>query len=130
MKKILLICLLFCCSGARSQTLSDTFFLKGKISGSYTGNVKLYYMDKEGKRKQDSSLVSEDGRFTITGAVGAPAMAFLAGNVKSKSVDDPASTQFFLEPGVITIDIKGNNFKDAVISGSRTQGEYIALEKI
>lgn len=48
---------------------------------------------------------------------------------KVRSVDDPNYTNFFIEPGTVTIQITGDKFKDAVITGSKSQELYDKVEK-
>jgi len=103
-----------------------SFVLKGKVVGQRSGYVYLSYTAKDGKYKKDSCLV-KNFAFRFEGNIQYPAMAYIYGNVKSGSVDDPNFTRFFLEPGVMTFVTKMNRFKDARITGSKAQDEYAAL---
>ena len=108
---------------------AQQFTLKGTITGQQSGKLKLYYTDKDGKRATDSSLI-KNGQFTFRGAIAEPAMAYLEGAVKSRNMDDPNTTSFFLEPAPMTIHLQVNDFKNAVITGSKSQDEYAALAKL
>jgi len=105
------------------------FTLTGTITGQTTGKLKLYYTNKDGKQIQDSAAIN-NGQFKFRGNIAEPGMAFLAGAVKTQGMDDPNSTDLFLEPGMMTIRLKHNDFKNAVITGSKTQDEYTELKKL
>src|SRR5207249_1822240 len=55
-------------------------------------------------------------------------MAYLS--LKEDTRTELNSTSFFLEPAVINTDLHLNDFKNAKITGSRTQTEYEASEKL
>jgi thiol-disulfide isomerase/thioredoxin len=110
-------------------TGNQQFTLTGKITGQTSGKIKLYYTDVNGKRVQDSAMI-RDGHFAFSGNISEPTMAYLSGAMKSNDMDDPNYTDFFLEPDNMTIDLKAGDFKEAVITGSETEGEYRALEKL
>lgn len=50
-------------------------------------------------------------------------MAVLRGNTRSISDDDPNAVSFFLSPGCIRIEMKKDEFKNAKVSGSKSQVE-------
>lgn len=120
---LLIACLL---SGALVR--AQQFTLKGKITGQTSGKIKLYYTDLNGKRIQDSAMIL-DGHFTFSGNISEPGMVYLSGAVRSNNMDDPNQVDFFIDPADMTINLKAGDFKDAVITGSKTEDEYLALEK-
>lgn len=103
------------------------FKLKGKITGQTGG--KLYLSYATGSKLVKDSAVITNGAFAFKGNIAEPSLVFLDGNATTQSIDDPNSVQFFIEPAVITITLKANNFKQAIITGSKTQDEAAELEK-
>ncbi len=104
------------------------FTLTGKVANQQDGWVYLSYADKDGKYIRDSSAL-KNGSFQFQGSVAEPTMANFNGKVASRSVDDPNSTNFFLEPSNMHITVSPNEFKSAKITGSKTQAEYETLQK-
>lgn len=104
------------------------FILSGKIIGQDSGIIILGYFNANSQVIQDTCLLNK-GLFTFTGVVNEPTLAFLIGNVKSKTIDDPNRTELFLEPSTMEISVQYDNFKHAKITGSYTQGEMDSLKK-
>jgi thiol-disulfide isomerase/thioredoxin len=129
MKKIILLSLLLSALHSTPQTKPGTFIINGTIMGKNSGHIKLAYTGDDGKPKKDSAIV-KDGNFVFKGTLSSPAMAFLMGDMQSRGDDDPNSTSFFLEPAVISISVKVNDFKKAVIQGSESQHELAEQEKM
>jgi thiol-disulfide isomerase/thioredoxin len=121
-------CLLISCLASGILVRAQQFTLKGKITGQTSGKIKLYYTDLNGKRAQDSAMIL-DGHFTFSGNISEPRRVVLSGAVKSNNMDDPNLVDFFIDPADMTIDLKAGDFKDAVITGSKTEDEYLTLEK-
>ena len=112
------------------RKLNDTtFLLKGKITGQKKGYIKLIYTDKNGEYILDSSAIKK-GHFQFRGHIAEPTMVFMEGTMPSKDMNDPNFTSFFLEPGDIKIDLVFNDFKNAVITGSKTQDEHVEFNKL
>lgn len=110
--------------------LQDSIFiLKGNIKGQDKGRIKLIYTDKNGKYILDSTLVKK-GRFQFHGNITEPTMVFLEGDTRSNTMEDPNFTSFFLEPSNITIELVYNDFKNAVVTGSKTHQEYIEINNL
>ena len=105
------------------------FTLSGIITGQASGKLKLFYTDKDGRGVQDSSLIKE-GRFEFKGVIAEPQVAYLQGAIKSRDMNDPNAFDFFLEPAPMTISLKANDFKHAVITGSKSQDEYRELQQL
>ena len=126
MKKhtIAFLLLMMCAFIASAQQ----FHLKGKIQGQESGYLHIYYLDAESKRVADSAVIN-NGAFEFKGNVNGPAMAYFHGAIKIRSMSDPNEVSFFLEPGELTISLVAGHFKDAVITGSKTQDENAVLEK-
>lgn len=113
----------------RKQSWDDTtFLLSGKITGQPKGRIKLIYTDKNGNYIQDSIAVKK-GRFKFRGYITEPTMVFLEGAVDTKHMNDPNFTRFFIDPAAIAVSLVFNDFKNAIITGSKTQDEYVAYNK-
>lgn len=105
------------------------FTLKGSISGQKAGQLKIAYATGEDKYIQDSTLI-KNGVFEFKGKLEEPVMAYLSGATKSRGMDDPNSASFFLEPGQMSLVLKAGDFKNLKLKGSKTQDEYVALERL
>ncbi len=109
-----------------NQTLRDTFLLNGTIDGVTEGKIFLsYYVNKEEKVVNDSSFI-HNGHFSFRGKVFEPTVAFL--NLNRTRVIDDNTTNIFLEPAVMHVNVKLNQFNKAHLNGSNTQKEYEDLE--
>lgn len=104
------------------------FTLKGQIKGQDKGVLRMVYMSSDESYKQDSVAIL-NGAFEFNGMIPGPKMVFLSGNVKNGSDDDPNATNFFIEPGVMTLALTANDFKNFKLSGSRTQDAYNQQEQ-
>jgi thiol-disulfide isomerase/thioredoxin len=107
---------------------AQQFDLKGKIIGQGSGYLHISYHGKGDTNLNDSCAI-KDGSFEFKGAISQAAIAYFDGAVKSRSVDDPNAVSFFLEPGDMAISLTAGHFKDAIITGSKTQDENVELEK-
>ena len=103
------------------------FELKGKVEGINGGYIFLNYTNGEGKTIRDSTAVMT-GSFSFSGTIAGPTMVSMFYG-KPRSVDDLNYFNFFVEPGLITIQLTEDGFKEAVITGSKTQVLYRELEK-
>src|SRR6266705_3355295 len=103
------------------------FELKGKAWGINTGFIYLNYESAEGKPVHNSSVIKTNGNFLFTGNICGPTMAYLSYG-KVRTIDDANEVNFFLEAGVVTIMLAKNQFKDAKITGSKSQSLYGQLE--
>ncbi|MDP3394310.1 TlpA disulfide reductase family protein [Sediminibacterium sp.] len=130
MKKNILFCFLLFSSIAFGQKKIDSssFKLIGYLEGQEDGIVVLSYLNLEGKFIHDTCKLN-NGRFLFTGKIKEPTNAYLDGNIKSKSINDPNTTDFFIEPSIMNISLLVDNFKKAKISGSSIQNEMSRLQK-
>ncbi|HXD79412.1 MAG TPA: TlpA disulfide reductase family protein [Puia sp.] len=103
------------------------FTLTGKISGHPEGMMRISYQGPNGKRVADSAKIS-NGAFAFHGSLDGPTMAYLYDAKSVGSMDDPNSTDLFIEPGDMTIALKQGSFKEAEITGSQTEADYRSLE--
>ncbi|MBV4355714.1 TlpA disulfide reductase family protein [Pinibacter aurantiacus] len=106
---------------------AQQFTLNGKITGAASSEkVKLYYTDASGKRTTDSTTV-KDGSFVLKGNIAAPTMAYIEYG-KGTPGQNPNTASFFIEPKPMSGSFKVGDFKNMVITGSRTQDEFLELE--
>ncbi len=111
-------------------TFKDSnFVLKGRITGQKKGIIKLIYSDKNGKHILDSTEI-RNGRFRFRGYISEPTKVFLEGPVASHDMNDPNFTSFFVEPRQIRISLVLDKFKNAVVTGSKTQMEQVELDRL
>jgi thiol-disulfide isomerase/thioredoxin len=108
---------------------AQQFTLNGKIAGATESEkVKLYYTAASGKRTMDSVVV-KNGNFVIKGNIAAPTMAFIEYGKGASAGMNPNTASFFIEPKNMNASFKVNDFSNGVITGSKTQDEYLELEK-
>lgn len=104
-------------------TLNKEFSLQGKIIGQDTGYVHIGYLNSLKKYIDDSSYL-KNGEFEFSGLMDEPTIARFYGNIKSRSIDDSNFTEIYLEPNLMQAIFKVDNFKNAKVTGSKTQVEY------
>ncbi len=129
MKHIFVIVLVSMLTGVNAQQHpADQFILKGSLPKQDGNFVYLSYMGKDGKYVRDSVVVNK-GAFQFRGSIKEPTSAGLHGKLTSRAFDDPNNTIIFLEPGNMTVAIEDGKYKDAVVTGSKTEIEYAQLQK-
>lgn len=109
-----------------AQTTKDAFVLQGTTKGLAAGKLLLYYNGSDGKRLKDSSQINA-GRFTFRGNISQPTMAYLV--LDGKDRDEAYHTSLFLEPATMTLQLPGDNFRQAIMKGSVTQSQYQYLQQ-
>nr|WP_226905000.1 AhpC/TSA family protein [Pedobacter schmidteae] len=107
----------------------NSFQLSGNIKKQDFDMVYLRYNDLSGAVVVDSTRIA-NGAFRFKGSIAEPTVASFYGKMKSRGMDDPNYTSVFLEPAQMTIDVTAEDFKNAVLKGSRSQDEQKALEKL
>ena len=112
---------------AISQKAKNEFILKGTVKGQPQGWMYLYYDGADGKRIKDSAVISK-GDFVFRGNIVDPTMGYL--QLKEEKRDEAHATSFFLEPGVMTIQMDAGDFRKALVTGSATQRENEELNKL
>jgi peroxiredoxin len=108
---------------------SQHFYLSGKIAGENDGLVRIHYKDKDRESKSDSCKI-EDGNFGFNGNISAPTICYFWMNTPSAEKNKLNATEFFLEPTSMFISVKKDDFRNAIIKGSKTQDEYSELDKL
>ncbi|WP_047419847.1 TlpA disulfide reductase family protein [Cellulophaga sp. Hel_I_12] len=124
--------LIFCflILGCKQDYKNGQFLLKGKLTPPHTTKkIVLSYIDTRGIKIRDT-LQIVDNKFTAKGKINGAIQVSLSGNTLSTYTDDPNYTTFFLEPNIqTTLIVEENNFKQAKITGSKTQKEEEELRK-
>ncbi|WP_028296947.1 TlpA disulfide reductase family protein [Olivibacter sitiensis] len=107
-------------SATHAQTDSgDSYTLKGDIKGISDGIIKLSYSDVKGNWVVDSVNI-ENGHFQINGKISEPTFARLQLQNESDTLDELNQIFLFLEIGDMMVHLVHNNFKDAIVKGSRS----------
>lgn len=112
----------------QSKTNRNAFTVKGTIDGSNTEYVVLRYTDSSDVYVSDTLMV-KDNSFIIQGSITHPQLVSLISNLTGVFMEDPNRLRFFLEPKEMEINIKEDQFPDALITGSKSQLEYEHLAK-
>ena len=121
--------LFFYSIAAVAQAPKDNFTLSGKAIGLNGKFLYLSYAGWEGVRKQDSTLIKNNS-FKFSGYLLRPWKCFLTLNDKHNPDPDANVTMpLFLEPGAMTITLTANHFADAILKGSKTNDEYLIVER-
>lgn len=105
------------------------FVVNGKIQGGENKLLYWIYIDSLGKRCMDSVLV-KDGKFMMRGGIAEPTSLNLRLGRGGKSIDDPNMASFWVEPGVMTLEISEGKLKDFQLTGSKTNDEDQTLKQL
>ena len=122
--------LFFFCLLATGKLLfgQEKFTLTGKVKGLTGGFIHLNYAKGDGQIVNDSFAIKTGGGFSFTGNISEPSICYLYYS-KAGRMNDEDEVNFFLEPASMNIQLVKGKFKQAVISGSKTQQVYQQLEK-
>jgi thiol-disulfide isomerase/thioredoxin len=104
------------------------FILTGKLTGRDTGKITLRYFDKFHVLKRDTAII-KNGCFQFSGLIAEPTAAQITDNLKVQFLDvnDINVNEIFLEPRLMRITLIENKFKEAKVTGSKTQTEIDLL---
>lgn len=106
---------------------SQEFKLNGEFSGKITEQIVLKYTDVNGNYLSDTMKV-ENGKFQTKGKLSNAQRVLIIGNTDFKSMEDPNVGNFFLEPGIIEVKLKEDDFRNIIVNGSKSQEEYKLVE--
>ena len=122
--------LFFYVAGAMAQqAVPNNFTLSGKAVGLNGKYLYLSYRGSGDGRIWDSVPVKNNS-FSFRGYLPAPAKCFLTAKSSNRYAQDANVTiPLYLEPGAMTINVTANHFSDAILKGSETNDEYLALER-
>lgn len=107
---------------------SNNFNITGQVIGRDTGFVSLSFVDGNDHLVNDTVQL-KNGIFSFSGFIKEPTRAILRGKIKSFAVDDPNSTEVFIEPSEMKITLIDNDFKSIKVKGSYTQKQLDTLNK-
>lgn len=105
------------------------FVLNGRVQGTDNKTLYLYYTDSLGNRQTDSVLV-KSGKFTFRGGISEPTNAFLSLGAGRMTMDDPNTTDLWIEPNKMTLSLVKDNLKNFVLTGSVTNDEAQVLKQL
>ena len=121
--------LIFLCSSIEAQTSdTETFILKGTVSGRDTGIMTLRYINGFEEFIRDTTYL-KNGRFEFHGTINEPTYATLKGNPNYLNFYDANDVGIYLEPGELNISLLENQYEYAKMEGSKTQYENEYLQK-
>jgi thiol-disulfide isomerase/thioredoxin len=112
--------LLVCSCTSQDAKNPCKFTLNGKITGQDSGIIILSYSPYSSIRINDTALI-KNGAFNFQGSIVEPTLAQII------SENETSSADLYLEPGVMTINLTKNRFRDLKMTGSKTQDELIQL---
>lgn len=101
------------------------FTLKGDIAND-APYIYMAYTDSKGVRAVDSAKI-ERNKFVFKGSVNEPVMATIYLDKKIIPSNNADYFNFYLEPKNMTIKLQSGKFNDAVVTGSKTQEDWIEL---
>lgn len=104
------------------------FQLNGKLPGVNGQYIYLAYENGD-KYLLDSTLV-KNGAFIFKGKIPNPVMATLYTDRAKAMYGMGDMANFFIEPGILNVQLKKGNLQDAVLTGSKTQADYLELKKM
>jgi len=129
----LIILLQVSLSCAFAQSISNSVFtLHGKVIGSATDSVLLYYKTNQGRNTFQSRPVFNN-RFIITDSLNRPSYALILFKNIGETVTDSAfevkARELYLEPGPLTLIFDMGHPDSLKMSGSETEKDWTALYK-
>ena len=121
--------LIILCSSIEAQTSdTETFILKGTVSGRDTGIMTLRYINGFEEVIRDTTYL-KNGKFEFHGIINEPTYATLKGNSNYLNFYDANDVGIYLEPGELNISLLENQYEYAKMEGSKTQYENEYLQK-
>ena len=112
-----------------SQTKNTEYFsINGKFFGTGTHVITCSYRNAKDKWITSNCNIV-NGRFSLKGSVNGATNMWLASESASGSSDDPNWVEVLIEPGIIEVVLKENEYKLIEIKGSSIWEKYLSLEK-
>ena len=112
-----------------NELFAQIFKINGKIEGQNSGSIVLGYSNSKNQVINDTCIIT-NGAFSFSGFISEPTLAFLSGETKSRTMDDPNRTELFIEPSNMTIYLTFNDFKHLKVMGSKTQTEMSYIRSV
>ena len=104
------------------------FVLNGKIRNADNEMMYLHYTDSLGNWCKDSVWV-KDGKFSFQGGITEPTSASIVLGAGVKTMDDPNTTNLWLEPNEMALELVKGDMKNYVLKGSVTNDEAQMLDQ-
>ncbi|GEP94693.1 TlpA disulfide reductase family protein [Chitinophaga cymbidii] len=101
------------------------FVLDGKMTARNINKIYLSYTDSKGARKSDSSLV-RNGSFRFSGDIKEPTISMLSTALNAR-MDQANMATIVLEPAAMKVTIGQDDFKNVMVTGSRSHAEYASV---
>ena len=117
---MIIICLALS-SCTQTEKKDSQFTLIGKISDQDTGSLVLQYGILSAFHSDTVKVIN--GSFSFKGLLEAPTLGVIKENNESNRTD------IYLEPGVMKITLTKGNFKNFILTGSKSQEELNSLNK-
>ena len=112
-----------------SQTKNTEYFsINGKFFGTGTHVITCSYRNAKDKWITSNCNIV-NGHFSLKGSVNGATNMWLASESASGSSDDPNWVEVLIEPGIIEVVLKENEYKLIEIKGSSIWEKYLSLEK-
>lgn len=113
-----------------AQKISNTTTFELRGSGVESLSIdKIYLVYEVGDKRIYDSAKIDNSKFILKGHIDYPTRATLCNN-REFSMSKSNSLELFLEPAVMEIKLNFYDFSTAAVKGSKTQDEYLQLEKI
>ncbi|MCR8561906.1 AhpC/TSA family protein [Mucilaginibacter sp. BJC16-A38] len=103
--------------------------LTGTVTGRTATVMYLSYSDENKKRHNYKSRVKNKA-FYFELQLKSPVDAWLMRDGKPKSENESYASEIFLSPGTMTVDVEGNHFDRAKITGSAMQNDLDGLQEL
>lgn len=126
-KPALLLFLISISLSAQKISNKTTFELRG--AGESLSIDKIYLVYEVGDKRIYDSAKIDNSKFILKGHIDYPTRAILCNN-REFSMSKSNSLELFLEPAIMEIKLNFYDFSTATVMGSKTQDEYLQLEKI
>ena len=123
MRATFILSFFFMMSTFQSNALeASEFIIKGKYLNRDTGKLVLFYSDYNGTGVVDTTYI-KDGLFEFRGTINACTDAILFTASKFREVDHPTNLNFYIEAGVLHLEITLGKEQQFILQGSKTQYE-------
>ena len=111
-----------------SQVTLKKFHLYGQVKGLENQFIFFSYRGLGNDRTWDSTII-KNGRFEFEGIISQPAKSLLTTlpTNRTSTVDPHVTNPVFIEPGSMMIILQKDNFRRAVVTGSKSQNEFLQL---
>ena len=130
-KKLFIILIISFSLQANAQLAGKSFVLSGHVTGMNGKYIFFSYRGLGLERIWDSTIIHNNS-FQFRGIITEPAKALLTDLETNRisTIDPHVSTPLFIEPGRLNINLVRNHFREAVLTGSKTQSDFIQLQKM